>query len=63
MNQKAHDIAIEVLNCAMSWEPQACLLGNVRADEIVFLCKRLFELENENEKLDHQLHYDFVLDN
>jgi hypothetical protein len=30
-------IAIEALRCALSWEPNVCLIGNVMASEIAAL--------------------------
>jgi hypothetical protein len=35
MNREA--VAAEVLRCALSWEPNVCLLGNVMASEIAAL--------------------------
>lgn len=32
-------IAADLLACAESWEPDVCLLGNVRAREIASLCR------------------------
>jgi hypothetical protein len=30
-------IAVDVLRCALAWEPNACLMGNVTASEIATL--------------------------
>jgi len=35
MNREA--VAVDVLRCALAWEPNACLLGNVMASEIAAL--------------------------
>lgn len=35
------DTAIELLKCAVSWEPEARLLGNIRACEIARLAASL----------------------
>lgn len=35
MNRKA--VAVEVLRCALAWEPNVCLLGNVMESEIAAL--------------------------
>lgn len=33
------DIAVDVLECAESWAPEACLMGSVRADEVALLAR------------------------
>jgi len=35
--RKAGDVAIDVLLCALAWEPNVCLIGNVMASEIAAL--------------------------
>lgn len=37
-------IAIDLSRCASSWEPEARLLGNIRADELAFLARTVLEL-------------------
>lgn len=36
-------IAVDVYNCALSWEPNARLLGNVTALQIGALCRHVIE--------------------
>ena len=33
-------IAVDALKCAISWEPDACLIGNVTARETAYLASR-----------------------
>jgi hypothetical protein len=37
-NPSIKDIAEETLKCALSWEPGACLIGNVTAQQVSWLC-------------------------
>lgn len=37
--QRVEAAARELLACAEAWEPDVCLFGNVRADEIASVCR------------------------
>lgn len=39
LRESADRAARELLACAEAWEPDACLLGNVRASEIASVCR------------------------
>lgn len=39
-------IARDVLACADAWEPAACLMGNVRADELAALARAILGEES-----------------
>lgn len=38
-------VARELRDCAARWEPEARLLGNVRAEDIIRVCDTLLETE------------------
>jgi len=39
-------IAVDIRNCAEGWEADACLLGNVTAEEMRDLCKWVLDTIN-----------------
>lgn len=46
-------IAVDVHQCATSWEPGARLIGNVRADEIAHLAAEVMRLRRVEAKAKH----------
>ena len=44
--EELDNVARELRGCAMFWEPDARLVGNVRADDIATLCHRFLDLSN-----------------
>jgi hypothetical protein len=42
------DIAIDTLRCAFTWEPEAKLVGNVRADELALLAATVIDRTTMN---------------
>lgn len=42
MNREA--VAAEVLRCALAWEPDVCLLGNIMASEIAMLASSAIDV-------------------
>lgn len=54
--EKLKSTATEILLCAKAWEPDARLMGNVRAEDIASLCEAFvglfIETDIESENLD-----------
>jgi hypothetical protein len=42
-----YETALALRQCAQSWEPQVCLLGNVTAESIEAMCKDYLRLRLE----------------
>ena len=44
------DVADALQECAEAWEPDVCVLGNVRARDVIAVCERLREAERERDE-------------
>ncbi len=47
---RIEQIARDLGNCAEAWEANACLLGNVTAEEIRDLCQWVVNKHNDSER-------------
>ncbi len=41
----------DIVNCADSWDYEACLIGNVKAGDIVTVCRNAYSLKSRCKEL------------